>query len=81
MQLFYLFPQFIMSDAIAAYFTVTVNGRPKHLPVADTTITTSAATTPRTWVKVSANGRLLEAFVIDQSYEEALTRRNLARSK
>jgi hypothetical protein len=70
-----------MSDAIAAYFTVTVNGWPKHLPVADTTITTSAATTPRTWVKVSANGRLLEAFVIDQSYEEALTRRNLARGK
>jgi hypothetical protein len=70
-----------MSGAIEVYFTVTVNGAPKHLPVADTTITTSLATTPRTWVKVSANGRLLEAYVIDQSYEEALNRRNLARGK
>ena len=70
-----------MSSATEAHFTVTVNGWPKNLPVAGTTITTTTATTPRTWVKVSANGRLLEAFVIDQSYEEALTRRDLARGK
>jgi hypothetical protein len=68
-----------MSGATEAFFMVTVNGCPKRLPVAGTTIATSAATTPRTWVKVSVNGRLLEAFVIDQSYEEALTRRDLAR--
>jgi hypothetical protein len=70
-----------MSGVIETYFTVTVNGAPKLLSVADTTITTSAATTPRTWVKVSVNGRLLEAYVIDQSYEEALHRRNLACGK
>jgi hypothetical protein len=70
-----------MSGAIEVYFTVTVNGWPKHLPVADTTITTSETTTPRTWVKVSENGRLLEAYAIDQSYEEALNRRNLARGR
>jgi hypothetical protein len=70
-----------MSGVIETYFTVTVNGWPKHLPVANTSITASSTTTPRTWVKVSVNGRLLEAFVIDQSYEEALNRRNLARGK
>jgi hypothetical protein len=69
-----------MSGTIEAHFTVTVNGWPKHLPVAGTTITTSA-TTPRTWVKVTVNGRLLEAFVIDQSYEEALSRWQQARGK
>jgi hypothetical protein len=77
----FIFCNFDMSAAIETYFTVTVNGYPKYLPVIGTTITTSATTTPRTWVKLTVNGRLLEAFLIDQSYEEALSRWQLARGK
>ena len=61
------------------YFTVTINGIPKRLPFAGTSITTSTLPPPRTWVKLSVNGRITEAYLIDQSYEEAMHRRSQAR--
>jgi hypothetical protein len=62
------------------FFTITMNGRPMQIPLAGTTITTSNATpTPRTWVKLSVNGRITDAFLIDQAYEEAIRRRDQAR--
>jgi hypothetical protein len=61
------------------FFTITMNGRPMQVPLAGTVITTSATATPRTWVKLSANGRITDAFLIDQAYEEAIRRRDQAR--
>jgi hypothetical protein len=61
------------------FFTITMNGRPIQVPVAGTTITTAATPTPRTWVKLSALGRITDAFIIDQTYEEAVRRRDEAR--
>jgi hypothetical protein len=61
------------------FFTITMNGRPMQVPVAGTTITTSASPTPRTWVKLSVNGRITNAFLIDQGYDEAVRRRDEAR--
>lgn len=63
------------------HFTVTINGVPKHLPLAGTTITTSPTPSPRTWVKLSVNDRITAAFLIDQAYEEALRRLDLARAR
>jgi hypothetical protein len=61
------------------FFTITMNGLPMQIPVAGTTITTFASPTPRTWVKLSVNGRITNAFLIDQEYEEAVRRRDEAR--
>lgn len=61
------------------FFTITMNGRPMQIPLAGTTITTSSSPTPRTWVKLSVNGRITDAFLIDEAYEEAIRRRDQAR--
>ncbi len=62
-------------------FTVTVNGVLKHLPCTDTTISASTAPPPRTWVKLFVNQRIAAAFLIEETFEEAVRRRTQARAQ
>ena len=61
-------------------FTVTLHGVPMDLPYAGTTISTTALPPPRTWVKLSVQGRIVAAYLVDQAYDEAVRRRDRART-
>jgi hypothetical protein len=78
--IFLFTPSKPFTQPMERFFTITMNGRPMQIPLAGTTITTSASATPRTWVKLSVNGRITDAFLIDQAYEEAISRRDQART-